>query len=434
MDENPAQGYNSDTNNTEGSYSQGVPFGTIASTSHLKKFLPVFILFALIIMVGSGYALFSRKSEIKPPPTIPTLRPTATPFLIPTLPMTSPGEASLSASVTPQAITVTPVKIGRLAFIKDGDIYNSDLLTISLLVKNATPAATKLSWSPKGNYLSWTVKEKEASPSALAVYSRSTNRTIIFDPSDGRKAELIDYTWSLDEEKIALLYQDSLYKISLYSPASPAAEFKIDLTKKDVSIRQIFWLDKNSVLFAGDEGIKTISLNAPFAETVLTDKKPYFVSLSPDKTKIIYSLGDNKKSDLYLASTDGILNQVLPAMPEKIDMGDTKLTTTILKEGFVPYVVWFPKGDRLLVGYHYLTGLPLVGVYSLVDKSFKAIAPFSFYDSDKMIDELRLMGERINDMGSPSFPQVSVFTMEDDAKLGTIRVIPGASSPVFFGD
>lgn len=157
------------------------------------------------------------------------------------------------------------------------------------------------------------------------------------------------------------------------------------------------------------------------------------MKLSPDGKKLLYSVGDDKKSDLYLLNIESRNNELITMVPPKINMGTTGLPATTLNNGFIPYALFMPDGNSLIVGYHYLPNLPLVGIYNLKENSFSAITTFALYDTDVMVDEWRLLGARVNTVSGVPTWQIALFTTEDNAKLSLIRVIPDASSPTFFG-
>lgn len=399
------------------------------SPSPLKKFLP-FIIVGIFLIVGlSGLLVLSaaKSSQKKAVPT-PSPRPTATPFPAPTIPL-------VTRAATSSSTINIPVKIGRLAFIRNGDIYNSDLATFSLLVKNATPAGDKLSWSPMGNFLAWRPKTPTATPSTLAVYNRSKQTSAYIKPSTSPYSELIDYAWSADEVNVAVLSHDSFFNISLYHSATLSS--RLNLYNSNLPIKQIFWPEERKIIFLTNEGINSLEFKnaSPAASLLINNSSIMNMMLSPNGKEVLYSVGNNKKSDLYLVDIDGGNNRLIPPVPAKVDMGTTNLSPTVLNNGFIPYAVFFPDGNRLLVGYHYLLpNLPLVGIYNLKENSFVAVAPFILYKGDLMVDDLRLLGDRVsnNAEGIPTW-QISLFTLEDNSKLGLIRVIPDASSPAFYG-
>ena len=396
-------------------------------SSPFKKFLPLIIIFVFILVIFSGLlALSATKSSQKNITPTPTPRPTATPFPAPTIPLVTPVPTTSSPSAT-----ISPVKIGRLAFIKDGDIYHSDLASYSLLVKNATGAGDRLSWSPEGNFLAWRQKTTTATPSALTVYSREKDSSFAIQP-DKEAGELIDYAWSPDEKEIAVLFRNQSYNIGLYSIISPSSSPSASLVSRKSSISQLFWPKEKTIIFSTDAGIESIEEGSSSAKMLVAEKNVLNVRFSPDASRLLYAVGDNKKSDLYLINVDGSGKRMLPQIPAKVDMGTTGQSAKILDKGFIPYAVFFPKGDKLMVGYHFLTNLPLVGIYDIIQNSFTAIAPFILYSSDVMIDEYGLLGERINTTQDIPSWQISLFTLEDNANLATVRVIPGVSSPAFF--
>ncbi len=416
--------YNIHMDQTTAQPTPGVP---VQPVSPVKKFLPFILggVLILLLLLGS-IILFSPSSSSKKNIPTPTPRPTATPFPPPpTLPVATKAVATNSA-------VVASTKIGRLAFIKNGDIYNSDLASFSILVKNATAAADKLTWSPMGNFLSWRPVTL-ATPSALTVYDRDKKTTITIRPSNDISSELIDYAWSGDEKQIAVLYRNQSYHIDLVSIASSSAR-TIPLLNRSVSIKQIIWPNSRTIIFSGDDGINRLDIASSTTRLLIDNNQVMHMKLSFDKTKLLYSTGNDQKSDLYIVNTDGLNNQFISIIASKVDMGTTGLPSTILHNGFIPYALWFPKGDKLMVGYHYLTNLPLVGTYDLVNNSFTAISPFALYENDFMVDDLRLVGSRINTFGASPSWQISFFTLEDNAKLATIRVIPEANSPAFFGN
>lgn len=401
---------------------------SIGPVSPVKKFLPFILGGVLILLLLSGsMLLFSPSTSSKKTIPTPTPRPTATPFPPPpTLPVATKAVSTISA-------TITPEKIGRLAFIKNGDIYNSDLASVSILVKNATAAADKLSWSHMGNFLTWR-PVSSATPSSLTIYNREKKTSENIKPSNDLSAELLDFAWSMDEKNIAVLYRDQSYHIDLVSKISSSSSQLIPLLNRASPIKQIIFPDSKTIIFSGDDGISSINISSPIPKALVDNPAVLRMKLSFDKSKLLYSIGTDKKSDLYIMNIDGSDIKNIPAIAGKVDMGTTNLPQVILNNGYIPYALWFPKGDKLLVGYHYLTNLPLVGIYDFTGDSFTAISAFSLYENDLMVDDLRLVGSRVNTFGVTPSWQVSFFTLEDNAKLSTIRVIPEASSPTFFGD
>ena len=396
------------------------------SSSPLKKFLPAVI---IILFLGLASLLFivlrsriSSNNAGKIP--TPTLRPTATPISVaPTIPETTPEAASPSSM---------PRRIGNLVFIKDGDIYDSDFTSFSLFHKNATAAGDKLSWDKSGNFLSWRPKQTQATPSALVVLNRSTNKTEIIKSSEAPTAELVNYVWSDTDEKLALLIHDQSYKISTSGVASKSTGIT-NLMSRVEPITDIIWPTPQTIIYLGSEGIVSLDVKSLAAKPLVGSSNILNMILSPDRKKILYAIGDKTKSNLYLINTDGTGNTIISPQPATIDMGTTSLSSEVLNKGFLPYAVWFPDSSKLLVGYQYLEGLPLVGIYDLKKISLSMVAPFVLKKDDFMIDDFRLVGSRVrtslND--APNW-QLSIFTLEDNSKLGTIRVIPGASSPAFY--
>ncbi len=400
---------------------------SVPSVSPLKKFLP-FILGGVLIfllLVGS-LLLFSPTSSNKDIIPTPTIRPTATPFLPPTLPVATKVVSTVSASIVPE-------KIGRLAFIKNSDIYNSDFASFSLFIKNATPAADKLSWSADGNLLAWREATASATPSAMTVFRRENKTAFSIKPSHEENSELIDYAWSSDEKQIAILYRDSTYHIDLFKISSSSAQ-KIPLLSRSAPIKKLLWPNGKTMIFSAEDGVSILDIISGTPQLLADNTQVLSMNLSPDKTKLLVGIGTEKKSDLFIIKLDGSGSLRISPKAEKIDMGTTNLPAAILDNGFIPYGLWFPKSDKLLVGYHYLTNLPLTGIYDLTASSFSALSTFAFYENDLMVDDLRLMGARVNTFSSPPSWQLSFFTIEDNAKLATVRVIPEASSPAFFGD
>ncbi len=397
-----------------------------SSASPLKKFLPVIMIIFFLGLV-SFLLLFLRyrlSSNNTPNIPTPTLRPTATPINIaPTIPEASPEISSPSSA---------PKEVGNLVFIKDGDIYDSNFTNFSLLHKNTIPAGDKLSWDNSGNFLSWRPKQTQATPSALTILNRNTDNVETIKTSEVPTAELINYAWSGWEGKLALLIHDQSYKISIANVSSKSAGL-VNLVSRVEPINDIIWSDQNTIIFLGSEGIVSLDVKSLSFKPLVGSNNIINMILSPDRKKILYAIGDKSKSNLYIINTDGTVNAIISSQPESLDMGTTGLTAEVLKKGFLPFAVWFPDSTKLLVGFHYLEGLPLVGIYDLKKNSLSMIAPFVLKKEDFMIDDYRLVGARVRTSLSdaPNW-QLSIFTMEDNSKLGLIRVIPGASSPSFY--
>lgn len=380
------------------------------------------------MLIFAGLLFFKVKGSGPSSVPTPTLRPTATPFPpAPTIPESTPKPVPTIS--TPSA-TIIPEDIGRLSFIKDGDIYHSDLGTFTLLVKNSTPAGDKLSWSPMGNLLSWRPKSEDGIPALLVLYNRLTKNFLSLLPSKEKLSEIVDYVWFPDEKRIAALTKATSYDLSLFTLDSDSGSSVSSMLKDSVQINQIGITD-TAVIYTDSEGIKSIDMVSNQTKLLVSEKNIVKMKASPDGKKIYYSKTENGQNSIFIINADGSSRQKVEA--QKTDMGTTGLPARITENGLIPYLVWYPKGDKALIGFNYLKNLPLVGVYNLKDKSFLAIAPFTLYDTDFMVDDLRLVGARIDlNTENPAW-NVSVFTMEDGANLNIIRVIPQASSPSFYG-
>ncbi len=397
------------------------------SPSPFKKIIPfavitVFILLMLLLLMVLSAGKKTSSNTIVP---TPTLRPTATPILAPTIPLVTQATSSISASIS-------PTKTGRLVFIRDGDIYHSDLATISLLVKNSTPAGDKLTWSSMGNLLGWRPKTLSATPSAVTVYNRTKKTSYTIKPFSGPNGEVLDFAFSPDETQLALLLHDSSYKIGFYNTSFSTTS--ANFYSRNIPVKQILWPQNQTIIFSGDDGITGFDVENLSENPLIKNANIQRIKLSPDGKKFLYSIGNDNISTLYLYDIDTGTNQQINSIPSKINMGNTDIDPSALKNGFLPFAIFMPTGDKLIVGYKYLPNLPIVGIYSLKDQMFTAIAAFTFYETDMMVDDLRLLGTRVNTMGYIASKQVSLFTLEDNSKFGLIRIIPDASSPTFFGN
>ena len=414
--------------------SNEVPPPQTPAISPIKKILPLIIGGVVLLIVLSSLVLLSagKRTADKANFPTPTVRPTATPILVPTMPETSPTIASFSSTIS---VTPTEEKIGRLSFIREGDIYNSDLASFSLLVKNATPAADKLSWSPQGNFLSWRMSSKTATPSSLMIYDRVKKSSQIVTADKNGTDELIDYAWAPDENGVVLLSRSESYTLSLFSLFYPrSASPSGFLVKRDLAIKQVLWSDKETLFFLGSDGITSINISNNSSQLLVATTSAFLMKLSPDHKKLLYSTGDSKRSDLFILNLESGTNRKINSIPQKIDKGNLNFPDSVFSNGFIPYALFMPGGESLLVGYHYLQYMPLVGIYDLKENTFSAISLFALSSSDVMVDELRLLGARVINLTEKPSWQISLFTLEDNAKLSLIRVIPNASSPTFFGN
>lgn len=410
-----------------------IPSTQPSDSAPSRKFLPIIAVVAIILMLAGvilGFFLIKSQQTSKEAVTpSPTRRPTATPFPPPTIPMVVVPSGTISASITPGK------EMSRLIFIKDGDIYQSDLTSFSVLIKNSTPAGDRLSWSPLGNFLAWRPKSEVATPSAVAVYSlRAGALLMTLEPLENKGAEVVDYTWSPNERYLAMLSKSKEhYVIDTFLVSGNVVPPPFPLIERELPIKQLLWPKEDTLIFSGSDGISSLNITTSSATLLVNNQNVFKMKLAPNKSKLLYSVGDNKKSDLYLINIDGTNNQLIPAKPAKVNMGETNLSDSILDNGFIPYAIWMPSGDKLMVGYHYLSSLPLVGIYDLTKNTFFAIAPFLLKEEDLMIDDFRLLGARIVTPSgiSPSW-QLSLFTLENNNKLVVSRVIPNVHSPAFF--
>jgi hypothetical protein len=205
------------------------------------------------------------------------------------------------------------------------------------------------------------------------------------------------------------------------------------LVSRKEPIKQISYIGNNKIIYRGSDGIGSVDITSTTIKILINIvNKVVSLRLSPDKSKIVYAVGDNVKSDLFIVNVDGTGNKKINPLPPKINMGTTGVNQSILEKGFMNNFVFFPKSNRLLVGYHYLPGMPLTGIYNLDEESFTAVNPFSLYLTDTMVDEERMLGTRIRNTDNGPTWQISLFTLEDNAKLGIIRVIPGVSAFAFY--
>lgn len=433
MDQYPAQG----TVPVDGVVVPNMDGGTVypPPPSPFKKLIPFVIILVVLLLVLLVVSVFTAGSKGKKNEEIvptPTRRPTATPASeAPTIPQVIPPTASPSGRL----VSITPVKLGRLAMIKDGDIFHSDVETFTLLLKNNPPAGDRLSWSPDGKYLAWRPKSQTATPSAVSVYSVGNGAgPKVIKPDNGTVSEVLDYDWVKDDAMVILHRNNGLYNLSFYSLASSSGLETTKLISRKEPIRQIVYAGNNQIIYRSAEGIGSVDINNGTPPKVLINinNKIVNMKLSPDKTKIVYAVGNSARSDLFIMNVDGSTNRKINPLPPKVDMGTTGVNQSVLEKGFVNNFVFFPKSNRLLVGYHYIAGLPLVGIYNLDEVSFTAVNPFILYFTDLMVDEERMLGTRIRNTDSGPTWQISLFTLEDNAKLGTIRVIPGVSAFAFY--
>lgn len=420
-------------------YQQGPP--VVLPSSPYKRFFPLIILLLFVVIIGSGAILLLAGKSARNGDKTPLVKTRPTPTSLPevTLPaagILTPTEAPVSPAIT-ATVSATPAvgteKIGQLLFIKDGDIYQSDFASYSLFVKNATAAGDKLSWSPKGNYVSWRPKTISGIPQTLTIYSVKQKSTVTFTPGNGESSTLLDYAWSPDESFIAMLSKENArFSVSVGSVSTPSAGL-VTVHERSTPIRQLVWPTDTKLFFSADNGIYLIQNREEGATAVANMADIQTISISPDTKKLLIATGDAVKSKLYILDVSSSVSAPpVQIQPQKTDMGGSGVPSSAINNGFIPYGIWFPGGDKLILGYHYLTNLPVVGIFDIANSSFKAIAPFTLYDSDRMIDNFRMVGNRVKTVSNVSNWQVSIFTLEDDAKLGVIRVIPGASSPSFY--
>lgn len=431
MDQYPAQG----TVPVDGVVMPDMGEGTVGPpSSPFKKLIPfviILIVLLLILLAASIITAGSKGKKDEEAIPTPTRRPTATPFNeAPTIPQVVPPTASPSSAL----VSVTPVKLGRLAMIKDGDIYHSDIETYTLLLKNNPPAGDRLSWSPDGKYLAWRPKNQSATPSAVTVYSvRNGTTPQVIKPNGGAESEVFDYDWVSDESLVILHRANGLYNLSQFFLGTSSGQKVKKLISRQEPVRQISYAGNNQIIYRGVEGIGSIDIFGAAPKVLVNiNKSVVNLKLSPDKSKIVYAVGDSAKSDLFIMNIDGTGNRKINPLPAKINMGTTGVNQSILEKGFVNNFVFFPQNNRLLVGYHYLPGLPITGIYDLTENSFTAVNPFILSPTDLMVDEERMLGTRIRNTDSGPTWQISLFTLEDNAKLGTIRVIPGVSAFAFY--
>ncbi|MDX1372662.1 MAG: hypothetical protein R3321_09340 [Nitrososphaeraceae archaeon] len=396
----------------------------------IKKYLPIIIGFIVFFIFILFLILITRRSGSNTEVQItPVPRPTATPFpLSPTVVVNSIP----FMTVTPKPTSA--ISIGRLAYIKDEGIFHSDFENDVLLIANDDYQRDLLRWSSTGKYLAWKEYDRQASSSSLVIRENIPDK--LTREQNGNN-EVYDYDFSPNDKFLVAVHEENPNKISIY--------FSDDLLLSSISeyenhteIKQIIWPDDELIIFRDNSGIGSIKvssysgqLRSPYEiERILDNKAVQFISLSKDHSLLAYSTGSQFRSELYVIGVSELTRKKLLDVPKNIDMGQTRLPFAVLNGGYTPYMFWLPDSQRLLVGFHYLRFIPLVGIYDLEDNSFKAISPFSLEKEDKMIDNFRLIGERLNRENNAT--QVNIFSLEEDNIFKISKVISGAYSPTYF--
>jgi len=402
----------------------GFPFKTI-----LLSILLVILLIGVIVVAGMYYVKIKRQDAVNPNP-VPTISPGTVAYTIPTVVVSVPAAATLSAERfqgKDAPAVASESAIGRLSFIRDGDIYNTDLATTSALVRNSTPAGEFLRWSPEGNLLAWIPKSTEGTPSALTVYDRVKRQFLASSVPNG---ELYDYAWSPDEKKIVIAHRQDGNQLSI---VTAEASSSTPLVRSETPIRQVYWFSDGLILYRSGEGLMTIRQNSSPASVLFSDPGVSYFSVSPDQSKILYRVTTGTEYKWFIIQPSGSEKTELAPVPKNVTMDAVNLPATQLSKGFDGKAVWFPSSDKLLIGYKYLSGFSIVGVYDMKAQSFAAVAPFYLSNDDIMVDSLRLLGTRVNTSGGTPSWQIVLYTMEEGHLLSTAAVIPNASSPAFYG-
>jgi hypothetical protein len=404
-----------------------------------KRIVLLFLLlvFVLIIAVVLLISLSKKKSSLstdgvspQPSPKQTMVAPSMTPYIVrETTPLSQPVPS------IPGGVTTgykKPENIGRLAFIRDGDIYFTDLSTDTHLYHPEIPAGDRLSWSSQGNLLAWRPKETGV-PKKLVIFSVQTGEASTIEPVVGENGTLIDYAWSPDEKRIVVLIHDGLYKVLSVDLGAVISQVgSVVMTKSPNRLQNVAYGDEEAVLVSGDDGILKINPKTGNIANIVTSPV-LWMHLSPNGKTIVYSEGTEEVSKLYLIGTDGNNREEVSPAPEKISMGNTGPTDISALRGLLSYAIWFPNSDKLLIAYHDKPGLPLTGMYDITGKTFTAIAPFALSPGDVMTDNLRPLGARVVTSNTTPSWQIMLFTMEDGALLSTQKVIPNAASPTFYG-
>ncbi|OGG13399.1 hypothetical protein A3D77_04855 [Candidatus Gottesmanbacteria bacterium RIFCSPHIGHO2_02_FULL_39_11] len=355
-----------------------------------------------------------------------TFIPTVTPIV--QIPTASPS-VFISTTLTPTStLTPTPgeITLGRLSYIQDKDIYNTDLKSTNLLVANETTPSGSLKWSPKGSYLSW-ISERQASTSSVVVYHVEQRRKKTVEIG---VQNFTDYAWSPDEKKVSILYGDTVGSFSKVFFTDEPTIF-MELTIPIYPISGFKWLKNGQYLIWGSKGIYVFNIETEQLDMLVSQDGITFISISPDETKLLYSVSENENNEWYIKDLTGNTSASL-IKPQSFDFTSVNLPASYAEKGFDSKAVWFPSSDKIFLTIKYLREFPIVGMYDISSNSYSVISFFNIKNSDFMSDPYTLIGERAASKNGSMESQIHLFTIEGQANLGLIKVIPHASSPAFY--
>lgn len=330
-------------------------------------------------------------------------------------PLTNEGGTISVPADSPAVQPQINKKSGILAYIKEGDIYQGDLANTTLLLKNNPPASRKLSFSPAGNFLTWITKTDENHLSPLvSVHNLKNKSTVYLEPVVGGKGDIIDYAWSPDEKNVATLKKDYRFAIAVW-PNKPGSASVTQIQRKE-EIQQLVYLDNNTLIFSGSDGISSIDIPTGNIKQLLNSDKIQYISLSPDRKKLYYSIGDEKQVRSYILhfeeedNTESII--VPPQLQNEISL--------------FPLALWYPDSRKLLLSFR--TRENSIGVYDFSQKTLQVLSPFDLGFGDSLIDDRTLLSENKIIKEGNSMGQIAVYTL-DSGKVNPVTAIEGASSP-----
>lgn len=345
-----------------------------------------------------------------------------TPAIVPT--------ASTSAVISSTTPTITPTPgettLGRLSYMQGKDIYNTDLKITQLLVKNDSTPSGNFKWSPKGLFLSWVEEGTPSSQLVLYDYAKKTRK--LFPLKD---TQLISYVWSPDEKKIALLSQNKTDNLFLVSNSDTLAVELLDISNtQDVS--DIKWLGTGKILLQRQNRISAYDFEKKTEENIVTTGAISLMSVSPDEKYLLYYATNSESSAWYLVDLTDYSSRQIMIGSGNSDLTSVNLPPTILEKGPDNKAVWFPSSDKIFLTVKYLREFPIVGIYDLSLNTFKAVSIFHLQNSDFMSDPYTLVGEREVSKNGSMESQINFFSIEGEAKLGLIKVIPNSQYPAFY--
>jgi hypothetical protein len=312
-------------------------------------------LLILVVLLLSAKPIQKITVEDKIPPRL-----TATPFVAKGPSVTqipTPSDRLSTLAPTPTLIMVSPTsvatpsstpqsekKLGRLSYFSESLLQNTDLSMTQTLAGQISTEAGNLKWSPKGTYLSWVTPQGDKGSQISYIDPLSNQKKdILFEG-----ASFIDYVWSSDESKIAILYGEGIQTIAQIS-VKTGEKLIQNLMILPNPADNLFWLRDGTLLISGKKGIYDYDETTKEWNPVVVSDSFVGMKLSPDEKTIAYAILTGDKIDWFLLPRDTNAPEAISLNETTSDLSQVQLPFSALEKGYDTKIAWYPDSSRLLI-------------------------------------------------------------------------------------